>query len=90
MDTPELSFRPMTPDDYPRLLDWLQRPHVKEWWDDGDDTLEKVAAHYSDPDAERFILLYQEAGSTDEARPIGYFQYYLEEDGVVGLSLIHI
>jgi RimJ/RimL family protein N-acetyltransferase len=86
MDNLELSFRPLTPDDYPLLLDWLQRPHVKEWWDDGDDTLEKVAAHYSDPDAERFILLSQEAGGTDAARPIGYFQSYLEDEGVVGID----
>jgi RimJ/RimL family protein N-acetyltransferase len=85
MDPPELAFRPLTPDDYPLLLDWLQRPHVKEWWDDGDDTLEKVAAHYSDPDAERFILLYRDP-VTEEARPIGYFQYYLEEEGVVGID----
>ncbi len=86
MDHPDLSFRPLTPDDYLLLLDWLQRPHVKEWWDDGDDTLDKVAAHYSDPDAERFLLLYQEAGSMDAARPIGYFQYYREDAGVVGID----
>ena len=85
MDPPELAFRPLTPDDYPLLLDWLQRPHVKEWWDDGDDALEQVAAHYSDPDAERFILLYRDP-VTEEARPIGYFQYYLEEEGVVGID----
>jgi RimJ/RimL family protein N-acetyltransferase len=85
MDPPELAFRPLTPDDYPLLLDWLQRPHVKEWWDDGDDTLEQVAAHYSYPDAERFNLLYRET-ATEKARPIGYFQYYLEEEGVVGID----
>jgi len=38
-----LSFRPLLPADFPLLLAWLSRPHVKEWWDDGEDTLEKVA-----------------------------------------------
>jgi RimJ/RimL family protein N-acetyltransferase len=85
MDHPELRFRPLTPEDYPLLLDWLQRPHVKEWWDDGDDTLEKVAEHYSDPDAERFILLYRDPAAP-AARPIGYLQYYLEDEGVVGID----
>lgn len=86
MDSPQLRFRPMTPDDYPLLLDWLQRPHVKEWWDDGDDTLAKVAAHYSDPDAERFILLYRDPARPAEGRPIGYFQSYQEDEGVVGID----
>ncbi len=52
------SFRPLTDADHPLLRDWLQRPHVKEWWDDGDNTLAKVAQHYSrDPGrTKRFFL----------------------------------
>jgi len=26
------------------LLDWLQGPYGKEWWDNGDDGIDKIAA----------------------------------------------
>ena len=42
-----LSFSPLEKPDHSVLLEWLQLPHVKEWWDDGNDTLEKVSTHYS-------------------------------------------
>ena len=52
------------------LLGWLQRPHVKEWWDDGDDTIDKVAAHYSSEreNINRFILEI-------DGEDVGFFQY---------------
>lgn len=81
-----LDFRPLTRDDFPLLLLWLAKPHVKEWWDDGDDTLEKVAAHYgTEPDTERFILMLadEEGGAF---RPVGYFQYYNDEPGTIGID----
>ncbi len=78
-------FRPLTPADYPLLLEWLQRLHVKEWWDDGDDTLDKVAAHYGDEDdTARFLLL--ETDATGAVQPLGYFQYYLEPEDTVGID----
>ncbi|HIE86424.1 MAG: GNAT family N-acetyltransferase [bacterium] len=79
-----VSFRPLKESDYPLLFDWLQRPHVKEWWDDGDDTLAKVSRHYSsDPDTTfRYIV------QSDDSSPIGYIQYYLEPDEVVGVDLL--
>ena len=73
-------FRRLSPDDFPLMLVWLQESHVKEWWNDGDDTLEKVAAHYgAADDASRFVLL-------DGEKPIGYFQYYFGENGVIGID----
>ena len=42
----EIFFRVIKAEDYPQILVWLQRPHVKRWWDDGDDTLEKVVFKY--------------------------------------------
>ena len=64
-----IRFRPLAEEDFPMLLDWLQREHVKEWWDDGDDALDKVSAHYGAADGtKRFI-----AQRDDLA--IGYFQY---------------
>ena len=74
------NFRRLLPDDFPLMLAWLQKTHVRQWWDDGDDTLEKVAAHYGATDeTARFILL-------DGKKPIGYFQYYFDEDGAVGID----
>lgn len=79
-----LTFKPLTSADYPLLLDWLQRPHVKQWWNDGDDTLEKVAAHYGNDEHPRFLMLHG-------GQPIGYiqyyFQYYFLEDGAAGIDL---
>lgn len=31
---PAIAFRPLTRADLPRLTDWLNRPHVAEWWRD--------------------------------------------------------
>lgn len=78
-----ISFRPLEESDYQFLLTWLQRPHVKKWWDDGDDTLTKVSRHYSsDPDT-TFRYIFE----SDGHRPIGYIQYYLEPERVVGIDL---
>ncbi len=66
-----IKFRPISSDDFPLLLEWLQRQHVKEWWNDGDDTIAKVAARYSsDPKSTRRYF------AEIEGRDIGYFQYH--------------
>ena len=76
-----ITFRPQSEADFPTLLDWLQRRHVKEWWDDGDDTLDKVAQHYRrDPVAtKRFIALL-------DGEEIGYFQYHRLGDHHIGID----
>lgn len=82
-----VSFKSLEVVDFPLLFEWLQRLHVKEWWDDGDDTLEKVVEHYgpsSDKEeVERFILMWSPAADT-AMRPVGYFQWYLLPDGTAG------
>jgi len=80
-----LKFRLLTSDDFPLLLEWLSKEHVKEWWDDGDDTLEKVARHYGEAEEglARFILFEVEKGGE---KPIGYFQYYCVPDGSIGID----
>lgn len=82
-----LSLRVLTEEDYPLLLDWLSRPHVKAWWDDGDDTLDKVARHYSrqTPSNQRFILL-DHAESAGDGRPIGYMQYEVDAAGIASID----
>jgi RimJ/RimL family protein N-acetyltransferase len=77
-----ISFRKLEETDFETLFNWLQQSHVKEWWDDGDDTIEKVRMHYSS-DADvvtRFVLL------SDTKHPIGYFQFYIEASDVIGID----
>jgi aminoglycoside 6'-N-acetyltransferase len=80
-----LRFRPLTSEDFPLLLEWLSREHVKEWWDGGEDTLEKVAHNYGEEEEglERFILVEMRG---DMEKPIGYFQHYLVADGSIGID----
>lgn len=73
-----IRFRPLEAADFPMLLDWLQRAHVREWWDDGDDTLEKVAAHYGAADSTRRFIAQR------HSLPIGYFQYWQGATGEIG------
>jgi len=40
------SFDPLSFDHLNRLHRWLQKPHVREFWDDGGRTLEDVKQHY--------------------------------------------
>ncbi len=83
-----LTIRMLTSDDFPLLLEWLAKPHVKEWWDDGDDTLEKVARHYShqSPTKQRFILLYHAGIQEGKEQPIGYLQYEIDEEGIANID----
>jgi len=78
-------FRNLTPEDYPLLLKWLSENHVMEWWNDGDDTLEKVALHYGEQndDVWRFILVEE---NEEIEKDIGYFQYYFASDNEIGID----
>lgn len=81
METP-ITFRPLTEADLPRLHEWVNRPHVRAWWD-GDQTLEEVWAMYqpfvTDPatlplDAAAGVIQYfaYEGGG----EPFGFIQTY--------------
>lgn len=61
-------FRPMTVDDLPIVREWLMRPHVAEWWADGDD-FEFVSGDLGHHDLAQFIV------NLDGA-PIAYLQCY--------------
>ncbi len=77
-------FKLLTADDFPLMLGWLSKDHVKKWWNDSDDTLEKVALHYGANDGtERFILLKTDKG---KEKPVGYFQYYFDDDDSIGID----
>ena len=77
-------FKLLTADDFPLMLGWLSKDHVKEWWNDADDTLEKVALHYgANDETERFILYEKDE---EKEIPIGYFQYYFADDDSIGID----
>lgn len=68
------------------MLEWLSKEHIKQWWDDGDDTLEKVALHYGNKnDAARFLLI-EITNEKKKEKPIGYFQYYFAAGGAIGID----
>ena len=46
-EQPTISVRAFTEADFPLMLERLKRPHVKQWRDDGDDTLAKGQASFS-------------------------------------------
>jgi RimJ/RimL family protein N-acetyltransferase len=78
-------FKPLTTEDFTQMLEWLSKEHVKQWWNDGDDTLEKVAVHYGEKsgDVERYILIEVKEGFE---KPIGYFQYYFAPPDEIGID----
>lgn len=78
-------FRRITTADFPQMLEWLSKQHIKQWWNDGDDTLEKVALHYGQKsdDVKRFIL-FEINGKVE--KPIGYFQYYFAPSNLIGID----
>lgn len=82
-----ISFKPLAPADFPLLLAWLAKPHVKEWWDDGDDTLEKVEESYGEEEGEERFLIYYQATENAPPEPVGYIQSYLAEVNGMGIDL---
>ena len=80
-----LSFRPLKNTDFPLLLSWLSNKHVKQWWDDGHDTLEKVALHYGSEELGVYRFILQERAGRGVV-PIGYFQYYIVSPDTLGID----
>lgn len=64
-----LTFTPFTAADVQRLTRWLQAPHVRAFWDDGERDEAAVAASYGLPDSEMTELLIRVDG-----RPVGFLQ----------------
>lgn len=91
---PLVTFDLLTPAHLPRLHGWLQQPHVREFWDDGDRTLEQVRAHYfalgQDTEAFCFALDGDLAGYV-QAYPVNvgdeYAAWCLETGETWGLDL---
>lgn len=91
-----IRFRRLAPDDLGLLHEWLQRPHVKQWWSERE-TYDDVVEHY--------LPAIEGKSPTDlylvqlDERPIAFVQTYLvsdhpeygelvgEGDGVAGMDL---
>ena len=68
----EFSFRPLTHADLPLLHEWLNRPHVADWWE-GPVALEHVVSTYGadiDSPVVRPLLAYRHGA------PVGFAQWY--------------
>src|SRR5713101_5464087 len=62
-------FRPTLAADLPLIRQWLDRPHVCEWWGDPARGLAAIERHFGDPAIDLFIVSYKDV-------PIGYQQSY--------------
>jgi RimJ/RimL family protein N-acetyltransferase len=73
----EIGFRPLGRDDLGLMHEWLQRPHVRRWWDEHE-TYEEVAAHFLPSiEGRRPVDLYL---ILLDGRPGGFIQRYLVSD----------
>ncbi|MDB5097443.1 MAG: hypothetical protein JWM80_1864 [Cyanobacteria bacterium RYN_339] len=66
---PEFTFRPVAPADFPLIHDWLNRPHVGEWWDDRT-SLEEVAEDFGPQEG------FAPHIALEDGVPAGYIQWY--------------
>lgn len=73
MNHQRFEFRPLSDADLPLLADWLARPHLQEWWRDGEITIESIREKYLPNiigDDVRPFIVYS------DNFPFGYIQYY--------------
>ena len=72
-------FKPLREQDLPLLLEWLDRPHVAEWWS-GQGSLNELRADYLESDVRPFLAYL-------DGNAVAYVQSYpAEEHGVVGID----
>ena len=74
---PSITFRPLTPDDFPLLHVWLMRPHVAEWWSPTptlDDVLEEFTPLTRPGHRDQGYI------ALDGSREVGYIQSYVVKD----------
>lgn len=74
---PDINFRLLTREDFSLLQKWLEKPHVKEWWDEPT-TLEAIEEKYGcRVDGESPTKCYL---TIVEGTPIGMVQVYWVKD----------
>jgi RimJ/RimL family protein N-acetyltransferase len=83
----DLAFRPLQRNELPLLHEWLARPHVARWWNEGERTLDEVVAHYlpalegTDPTDHFMVVL--------NGRPVGFMETYLIADHPDWDAVVH-
>jgi aminoglycoside 6'-N-acetyltransferase len=82
-----IRFEPLTRDDLPQLLSWLQKPHVAEWWRDLQ-TMEQVEADHL-PAIDGQEPSYHYVIVADD-RPVGMIQWYLVSDFPEWEEILHV
>ncbi|MCW5584231.1 MAG: GNAT family N-acetyltransferase [Gammaproteobacteria bacterium] len=68
----QFTFKPLQETDLDLLCDWLNEPHVKEWWDDhitNDEIKSKYRMRIGDSVVVPFIAYLNK-------KPVGFIQYY--------------
>jgi aminoglycoside 6'-N-acetyltransferase len=73
----DLSFIPLTRDDFPRVVEWLARPHVARWWHEpqGYEAFEREYGPCLDGSDPTLVFICA-LGST----PVGFVQIYRVDD----------
>ena len=67
VSNPEFRFRPLTRAHLPLLHEWINRPHVAEWWDDQRD-LESVLRTFGD--SPMILMLFGLLGQDAIGQPL--------------------
>src|SRR5581483_855104 len=63
------NFYPLTIPYAKQMHAWLQKPHVRAFWDDGDRTFDQVRAHYFTSRAvEQYLILSEKKPSVTSKR----------------------
>ncbi|TXI92911.1 MAG: GNAT family N-acetyltransferase [Neisseriales bacterium] len=79
--TPKINFKLLDLADCTLLHTWLQQEHIREFWDDGDRTIQEVINHYMPlPDnCKRFIF-------SIDSLAVGYIQSYIIAEDDIGID----
>ena len=69
---PRFTFRPLTRQDLPLLHEWVNRPHVAEWWEEDKSLAHIERTHGADLESD---VIWQFFACLDGV-PVGYVQFY--------------
>ncbi len=70
MASAQYQFDPMTADDLPLMRQWLEMPHIREWWGEPDTELGYICDMIEGRDTTRPFIF------SVDGEPIGYIQYW--------------
>ncbi|QKV19819.1 GNAT family N-acetyltransferase [Oricola thermophila] len=76
--SPDIAFLPVTPDDYPMLRRWLEKPHMREWWGETETELGFIRDMVEGRDPTRPFIFHV------DGKPLGYIQAWRVGDALAG------